>query len=167
MTRMMMAVLFFLAMGRIAMAETGSFDGDVAGSPPKGWTITMTGTGNPKWTVEKDDPASSKSNVLKQSGTATYPLALKNSTTIKDGFVEVKFKAVSGSEDRAAASSGATTMSCEPTPLKTTWFSTRQSTVLAARSISSGARAVMALKFQCQQTNGTRCASNSPGRSSP
>jgi hypothetical protein len=102
MTRMMMTILLFLAMGRMAMAETVSFDGDVAGSPPKGWTLTMTGTGNPKWTVEKDDTAPSKSNVLKQSGTATYPLALKDSTTIKDGFVEVKFKAISGVEDRAA-----------------------------------------------------------------
>jgi hypothetical protein len=102
MKRIPITILLFLAMGRIAMAEAVSFDGDVAGSPPKGWTVTMTGTGNPKWTVEKDDTAPSKSNVLKQSGAATYPLALKNSTTIKDGFVEVKFKAISGSEDRAA-----------------------------------------------------------------
>jgi hypothetical protein len=101
MTRIMAAILFFLVMGRISMAETMNFDGDVAGSPPQGWTVTMTGTGNPKWTVEKDDTAPSLSNVLKQSGTATYPLALKDHTNIKDGFVEVRFKAISGSEDRA------------------------------------------------------------------
>jgi hypothetical protein len=41
-------------------------------------------------------------NVVKQSGRATYPLLLKNDTNIKDGFVEVKFKAIAGSEDRAA-----------------------------------------------------------------
>jgi len=40
--------------------------------------------------------------VLRQSGRATYPLILKNDTNIKDGFVEVKFKAIAGSEDRAA-----------------------------------------------------------------
>lgn len=40
--------------------------------------------------------------VLKQSGRATYPLILKDETNIKNGFVEAKFKAVAGSEDRAA-----------------------------------------------------------------
>ncbi len=40
--------------------------------------------------------------VLKQSGRATYPLLLKNDTNIKDGFVEIWFKAVAGSQDRAA-----------------------------------------------------------------
>jgi hypothetical protein len=40
--------------------------------------------------------------VVKQSGRATYPLLLKNDTSIKDGFIEIKFKAVAGSEDRAA-----------------------------------------------------------------
>jgi hypothetical protein len=39
--------------------------------------------------------------VLKQSGRATYPLALKEGTKLRDGFVEVKFKPISGSEDRA------------------------------------------------------------------
>jgi len=51
--------------------------------------------------VERDDTARSKQKVLKQSGEATYPLALKDGTSIKDGFVEAKFKAISGSEDRA------------------------------------------------------------------
>jgi hypothetical protein len=39
--------------------------------------------------------------VLKQSGRATYPLLLKNDTNIKDGFIEVWFKAIAGSQDRA------------------------------------------------------------------
>ena len=62
----------------------------------------MTGKGEPKWTVEAEPTAPSKPNVLKQSGRATFPLAIKRDTTIRDGFVEVKFKAVAGSEDRAA-----------------------------------------------------------------
>jgi hypothetical protein len=79
-----------------------SFEATRSGAAPEGWTSTLTGTGNPKWTVESDATAPSKSNVLKQSGRATYPLLLKNDTSIKDGFVEIKFKAVAGSQDRAA-----------------------------------------------------------------
>jgi hypothetical protein len=84
-----------------AAAETINFDGNAIGAQPKGWTLTMTGKGTPKWTVEHDETAPSKGYVLKQSGKATYPLALKNGTNVKDGFVEVKFKAITGSEDRA------------------------------------------------------------------
>jgi hypothetical protein len=39
--------------------------------------------------------------VLKQSGQATYPVCLKDDTNLKDGFVEVKFKPISGKEDQA------------------------------------------------------------------
>jgi len=83
------------------VAESVTFDRETSGAPPKGWTLTMTGRGTPKWSVERDDTAPSKEKVLKQSGEATYPLALKDGTSIKDGFVEAKFKAISGSEDRA------------------------------------------------------------------
>ncbi len=77
------------------------FDANEAGKVPPGWTATKTGSGKPKWTVEKDDTAPSKSNVLKQSGEATYPVCLKNDTSLKDGFVKVHFKAVAGKEDQA------------------------------------------------------------------
>ena len=83
------------------VAQQVNFDGDAAGAAPKGWTLTMTGKGTPKWTVERDETAPSKGRVLIQAGKATYPLALKDGTSIKDGFVEVKFKPISGSEDRA------------------------------------------------------------------
>jgi hypothetical protein len=83
------------------VAESVNFDAATIGAPPIGWTLTMTGRGAPKWTVERDDTAPSKGKVLKQSGEATYPLALKDGTNIRDGFVETKFKAISGSEDRA------------------------------------------------------------------
>ena len=78
------------------------FENDSAGAAPKGWTLTMTGRGAPKWTVERDATAPSRGQVLQQSGSATFPLALKDGTSIKDGFVEVKFKAIAGSEDLAA-----------------------------------------------------------------
>src|SRR2546430_17661146 len=86
-----------------AMADnTASFETDAVGATPKGWTATMTGKGDPKWTVEQDQTAPSKSKILKQSGQATYPLLLKENTSIKDGFIEVRFKAIAGSQDRAA-----------------------------------------------------------------
>src|SRR5262245_1541948 len=86
-----------------AMAnDTAKFETDRIGAVPNGWTATLTGTGNSKWTVEDDQTAPSKSRVLKQSGRATYPLLLKEDSSIKDGFIEIKFKAIAGSEDRAA-----------------------------------------------------------------
>jgi len=83
------------------LAETINFDDAKAGAPPPGWNATQTGSGSVKWSVEKDDSAPSKPNVLKQSGAATFPICIKNDTHIKDGFVEVKFKPVSGKEDQA------------------------------------------------------------------
>lgn len=84
-----------------AGAETVNFDEFKTGSPPPGWTGTKTGKGNPRWEVVPDAAAPSKPNVLKQSGEATYPLCFKDDTSIKDGFVEVKFKPLSGKEDQA------------------------------------------------------------------
>jgi len=84
-----------------ALADSVNFDNLAVGVPPAGWTATRTGTGEAKWTIEKDDTAPSKPNVLKQSGQATYPVCIKDDTNLKDGFVEVKFKPVSGKEDQA------------------------------------------------------------------
>ena len=89
------------ALAAVMSAETVNFDNLKAGAPSPGWTATKTGTGEPKWTVELDDTAPSKPNVLKQSGQATYPVCLKDDTNLKDGFVEVKFKPISGKEDQA------------------------------------------------------------------
>jgi hypothetical protein len=97
----MAAALFLVGVNDMANRAI-SFEGTQIGVAPEGWTATLTGSGNPKWTVESDGSAPSKSKVLKQSGRATYPLLLKNDTSIKDGFVEIKFKAVAGSQDRAA-----------------------------------------------------------------
>src|SRR6266699_3330664 len=84
-----------------APAQTVTFDNLQTGAPPPGWTATKTGSGQAKWTIEKDDTAPSQSNVLKQSGQATYPVCFKDDTSLKDGFVEVKFKPISGKEDQA------------------------------------------------------------------
>lgn len=94
--------IFFLLEVNDMSNHAISFESTRTGVAPEDWTATLTGSGDPKWTVESDDTAPSKSNVLKQSGRATYPLILKNDSNIKDGFIEVKFKAVAGSQDRAA-----------------------------------------------------------------
>src|SRR5438128_8555882 len=85
----------------LAAAETVNFDDMKAGVPPPGWTAAQTGSGTAKWTIEKDDSAPSKPNVLKQSGEAAFPVCFKNDTSLKDGFVEVKFKPAAGKEDQA------------------------------------------------------------------
>jgi hypothetical protein len=96
------AATFFLLEINDMSNHAISFESTQTGVAPEGWTATLTGSGDPKWTIEGDETAPSKSKVLKQSGRATYPLLLKNDTNIKDGFVEIKFKAIAGSEDRAA-----------------------------------------------------------------
>jgi len=77
------------------------FDKDQVGKAPAGWTATQTGTGAATWTVIQDTTAPSGPNVLKQSGVATYPVCLRDDSSVKDGFVEVKFKPLSGKEDQA------------------------------------------------------------------
>jgi hypothetical protein len=82
-------------------ADVENFDRSEVGKPPAGWTASQTGTGHAIWSVVADGSAPSKPNVLKQSGQATFPLCLKDDTSLKDGFVEVKFKPISGREDQA------------------------------------------------------------------
>ena len=88
-----------------ALADTAKFDTTEIGKSPPGWTVAITGKGEPKWTVEKDNSAPSQPSVLKQSGEVpgpSFPLCIKDASALKDGFVEVKFKSVSGKGDQAA-----------------------------------------------------------------
>ena len=84
-----------------AMAQTVNFDSDLVGSAPAGWTCGVTGRGTPRWVVTADPNAPSKSNVLMQSGSGTFPWCVKSGASVADGFVEVKFKPISGHEDQA------------------------------------------------------------------
>ena len=84
-----------------ALADTVNFDDLKTGATPPGWTASRTGTGDAKWEVVADDSAPSKPNALRQSGEATYPVCFKNDTSLKDGFVAVKFKPISGKKDQA------------------------------------------------------------------
>ena len=85
-----------------ALAGTANFDDARPGAAPDGWMATQTGRGTAQWSVVSDATAPSPPNVLKQSGVAAYPVCLKNDTRLQAGFVEVKFKAVSGTDDQAA-----------------------------------------------------------------
>jgi hypothetical protein len=95
------ATTLLCLMEAVAMAYTTSFESDAVGTVPQGWTATLTGRGSPKWTVEEDRTAPSKLKVVKQSGQATFSLLLRDGRSIRDGFIEAKFKAIAGSEDRA------------------------------------------------------------------
>jgi hypothetical protein len=82
-------------------AVTFNFDQDRPGALPDGWLAGVTGRGSQHWSVEADASAPSAPNVLKQSGTGDFPWCVKRGVSITDGFVEVKFKPVSGRDDQA------------------------------------------------------------------
>ncbi|HYT74093.1 MAG TPA: family 16 glycoside hydrolase [Vicinamibacterales bacterium] len=94
-------VIAGLALTGFSSLETITFDTAETGKPPAGWTASQTGSGHAIWAVVADPSAPSKPNVLKQSGTATYPVCIKDDTNITDGVVEVKFKPIAGKEDQA------------------------------------------------------------------
>jgi hypothetical protein len=84
-----------------ASAGGENFDTVRPGTLPENWTCGVTGKGSPIWKVETDTSAPSNPNVLKQSGSGTFPWCVKQSVRIADGFVEVKFKPLAGREDQA------------------------------------------------------------------
>lgn len=84
-----------------AVAGTENFDAAKPGGLPADWTAGVTGKGSPVWGIEADTSAPSKPNVLKQSGSGTFPWCVKKSVSLSNGFVEVKFKPLSGKEDAA------------------------------------------------------------------
>lgn len=100
--KVLLLVASILSAAPQVAAQTVTFDSDVAGEPPTGWTCGTTGKGKARWSVEADASAPSPPNGLKQSGTAPFLWCVKNDTDIVDGFVEVKFKPISGKEDQAA-----------------------------------------------------------------
>jgi hypothetical protein len=99
--RFAIATLIIFATVTVAHAETINFDRDEIGNVPAGWIAGVAGRGSPKWLVQADPTAPSKPNVLMQSGQGTFPWCVKKDVSISDGFVEVKFKSISGREDQA------------------------------------------------------------------
>ena len=66
-------------------AETVSFDQEAPGALPVGWRAGVTGRGSPKWSVEADASAPSRPNVLKQSGSGTFPWCVRSDASLADG----------------------------------------------------------------------------------
>jgi hypothetical protein len=95
------ALLAWALLGGPAMAETINFDSDTVGTLPNGWIAGVTGRGSSRWSVEADQSAPSKPNILKQSGSGEFPWCVLRGASLVDGFVEVKFKPLSGKEDQA------------------------------------------------------------------
>jgi FtsP/CotA-like multicopper oxidase with cupredoxin domain len=99
----MRVLLTAMLMGLImdANAQTENFDKTATGALPEGWNTGVTGQGTPRWAVSADASAPSAPGVLAQTGRGTFPWAAREGVSIADGFVEVKFKAISGKEDQA------------------------------------------------------------------
>lgn len=95
------SVAVLLPAGSVSAMAAEGFDQHKAGAMPAGWSAGVTGRGEARWTVEADDGAPSKPNVLRQSGVGDFPWAVKNGARLADGYVEVKFKALSGRRDQA------------------------------------------------------------------
>jgi hypothetical protein len=91
-----------MAMSSISgIAASDNFDQYTPGAASPAWTTGVTGRGESRWSVEADAGAPSKPNVLKQSGVGDFPWTVKKDTKIGDGYVQVKFKALSGKRDQA------------------------------------------------------------------
>jgi hypothetical protein len=90
-----------LVLAMNAQAEVVGFDKEQPGTVPTGWTAGVTGGGAPRWAVEAEPTAPSAPHVLKQSGSGDFPWCVKKGAVLADGFVEVRFKALSGREDQA------------------------------------------------------------------
>lgn len=97
----MMRIILLLLVNTTAVLAQTKVTFDQPGTLPKGWQSGITGRGNAKWEIVREDSAVSSPFVLKQSGEATFCWAAKTDLRIKDGFAEVKFKPVSGKEDQA------------------------------------------------------------------
>jgi hypothetical protein len=78
-----------------------NFDSFSAGDLPAGWICGVTGSGASRWTVEAAADAPSKPNVVRQSAVGDFPWCALKNPSLADGYVEVKFKALSGRRDQA------------------------------------------------------------------
>lgn len=82
--------------------QTSHFDRGVIGTVPNQWKSGITGNGVANWELVEDLSAPSSPLVLKQSGDGNFPWCIKENSALTDGFISVKFKAISGEIDQAA-----------------------------------------------------------------
>lgn len=95
------ALCFGVFAATVASAEMETFDKAKPGRLPEGWISGVTGRGSPRWAVAPDATAPSRPNVLTQAGSGKFPWCVKKGVAFTDGFVEVKFMPLSGTEDKA------------------------------------------------------------------
>lgn len=97
--RLLVAVLLVtFSSGLFAAAE--SFDQLPVGKL-LAWQTGVTGTGDADWQIVAEADAPSGPHVLRQSGVATFLWCAQPANPLRDGFVEVKGKAVSGKKDQS------------------------------------------------------------------
>jgi hypothetical protein len=99
--RLIATVLGSFTLGGVAMAEKFDFDADSVGALPAAWIAGVTGKGSAQWAVAADPTAPSAPHVLMQRGHGDFPWCVLRDVALADGFVEVKFKPVSGRDDQA------------------------------------------------------------------
>jgi hypothetical protein len=92
---------FVMGLAMETYAQTENFDSTATGALPNGWKTGVTGSGSAEWAVSPDASAPSPPNVILQKAKGAFPWAVREGVAITDGFVEVKFKAISGREDQA------------------------------------------------------------------
>lgn len=165
MTRIFAAVVVLCMMGVSSMAEPAGFSNDTVGGAPKGWTATMTGKGDPKWTIEEDPTAPSKSKVVKQSGRADYRFCLRPRRTYRMALSRLSLRRFRAARIAPLASSGerrtpTITMLFGLMHLRTTSCSTRPWMVSGARSTLLGARADTASRYPYRPVAGMFYASS-------
>ena len=93
--------VFLIGISMSVHAQTENFDSTTSGALPSGWKAGVTGQGAGQWGINADPSAPSPPNVLTQKGKGTFPWAVREGVAITDGYVEVKFKAISGREDQS------------------------------------------------------------------
>ncbi|WCJ59002.1 DUF1080 domain-containing protein [Fontisphaera persica] len=100
-------LLFALACALVAarLSAAEDFQTNPTNQPPRGWEVTITGAGQPVWTVQEESSAAATNRVLVQSGITprpSFPLCVRQEPVLRDGWVSVRFKTVSGELDQAA-----------------------------------------------------------------
>lgn len=103
-------LLLLAAAVRLNLGAAGlndNFDTAPAGVLPPGWDARIHGTGQPHWALQNEGSAPNGSQVLKQTGwmpNSSYPVCVNTNLAarLQDGFVEVRFRPESGTNDQAA-----------------------------------------------------------------
>ncbi len=88
----------------LAGAQTANFDSTYSGALPGGFLAGITGPGEARWALAPDPSAPNGRRVIQQSAQVashSYPWCVCTNIIITNGYVETRFKPVSGKEDQA------------------------------------------------------------------